>query len=273
MPTSVGLIAGGGDIPRQVAIACRQAGRPVFIVALEGQAEKGMVEGFPHAWVRLGRAADAIDRLKSAGAVEVCMVGPVKRPSLAELMPDWRTARYLARLGFASLGDDALLSAIGQVLEEEGFTLVGAQDLLRGLAAPVGVLTRAVPDAMAEADLRRGLEVARAIGALDVAQGAGVQQGVVLAVEAAEGTDAMLERCAGLRRAGPGGVLVKARKPQQDVRLDLPTIGPTTIERAAAAGLRGIAVEADGALITDRPTLVETADRLGLFVVCLKGDP
>jgi DUF1009 family protein len=273
MPTSVGLIAGGGDIPRRVALACRQAGRPVFILAIEGHTDRGTVEGFAHTWVRLGRAADGIDRLKAAGVRDVCMVGPVKRPSLAELMPDWRTARLLGRIGFASLGDDAVLSAVGQVLEREGFTLVGAQDLLAGLVAPAGVLTRAAPDALAEADIRRGLEVARAIGALDVAQGAVVQQGVVLALEAAEGTDAMLERSAGLRRAGPGGVLVKACKPQQDVRVDLPTIGPTTIERAAAAGLRGIAVEAGATLIADRPAVVETADRLGLFVVCLKDEP
>src|SRR3546814_5686365 len=185
-------------------------------------------------------------------------------------MPDWRAARFLARIGFARIGDDGLLNSIRDLLQEEGFRLVGAHDVLEGLLARQGLLTRTAPDEMAMADIARGLAAARAIGDLDIGQAAVVQQGIVLALEAIEGTDRMLDRCADLRREGPGGVLVKARGSEEDDRLDLPTIGVRTVERAAAAGLRGIAVEAGGALIVDAAAVAASADRLGLYVVVVE---
>jgi DUF1009 family protein len=122
------------------------------------------------------------------------------------------------------------------------------------------------------ADIRRGIEVSRGLGHLDVGQAAVVQDGMVLGIEAAEGTDALLARCAGLRREGPGGVLVKTRKPQQESRIDLPTIGAGTVTAAATAGLRGIAVEAGGALVVDRPAVVRAADEAGLFILGVDPD-
>ncbi len=166
------------------------------------------------------------------------------------------------------LGDDGLFSAIAKELEIEGFRVVGAHDLLDPAATvPEGPLGRIAPDAEAAGDITRGIEIARAIGALDIGQAVVVQQGLVLGVEAIEGTDALLRRCAGLRRDGAGGVLVKVQKPEQESRIDRPTIGPRTVQLAAEAGLRGIAAEAGATLLIDRDEVIRTADAAGLFVV------
>ena len=175
-----------------------------------------------------------------------------------------------ARIGLRALGDNGLLSAIIQELETEGFRVVGVDDLLEPLLAPEGALGRVTPDEAALIDVSRGLEVARALGGVDVGQSVVVQQGIVLGVEAAEGTDALLERVAGRRLEGPGGVLVKIAKPGQERRADLPVMGVPTVAACAKAGLRGIAVEAGAALVIDRAEAVAAADRAGLFVLGIK---
>lgn len=272
MRPKLGLIAGGGDLPGRVIAACQAEGRPVFVLALEGFADPAPLTGVDHAWIRLGAAGEGFSLLKQHDVAEVVMVGPVRRPSLADLRPDWRAARLFARVGLRALGDDGLLRAVIAEFEQEGFRVVGVDDILGGQVARRGVLGRIEPDAQALSDLRRGAEVARGLGALDVGQGAVVQQGIVLAAEAVEGTDAMLGRCAALRRDGAGGVLVKMCKPQQERRADLPTIGPVTVEQAHAAGLRGIGVQAGSTLLVDPDGLRARADALGLFVVGLGED-
>lgn len=267
MAAKVGILAGGGDLPARLAAAVRGTGREVFIVAFEGQTDPATVTGFPHLWSRFGAAGGIIARLKSEGVGDLVFAGPVRRPSFGELLPDWYTAKFLAKVGTRALGDDGLLRSVARELEGEGFRVVGLHEILGELLTPAGPVGRLTPDAAALRDVARGVEVARGLGALDVGQGCVVQQGIVLAVEAIEGTDAMLERCAPLRRPGGGGVLVKVKKPQQDRRLDLPTVGTTTVEKAAAAGLAGIAVQAGGSLIVDRAAVGELADSLGLFVV------
>jgi len=195
-------------------------------------------------------------------------VGPVRRPSFLDLRPDAAGARLLARIGRAAFaGDDGLLKAVVRVLGEEGFTVVGAHEILTEVLGPRGLLSQAAPDAQALADIERGTAVARALGAADVGQCCVVQQGLVLAVEAFEGTDAMLARAGTLRRPGPGGVLVKLVKPGQDRRADLPTIGPDTIRAAAAAGLRGVAFEAGGTMLAERAATIAAADTAGLFLL------
>ncbi|GLR78111.1 UDP-2,3-diacylglucosamine diphosphatase LpxI [Azospirillum oryzae] len=261
------ILAGGGTLPARIANAVRGQGREVFIVAFDGHTDPETVAGVPHVWSRFGAAGTILRRLHEEGVGEVVLAGPVKRPSFTELMPDWRTARFLARVGTRALGDDGLLRAVVREVEDDGFRVVGLHDLLKELLTVAGPVGRLAPDADAERDIARAVEVARALGALDVGQGAVVQQGIVLAVEAIEGTDAMLARCAALARPGTGGVLVKVKKPKQDRRIDLPTMGVTTVEKAAAAGLRGIAIEAGGSLLVDRTAVAEAADRLGLFVV------
>jgi DUF1009 family protein len=227
------------------------------------------VAGVPHAWCRLGALATAFALLREHGVRHLVLAGGVRRPSLLELRPDWRAAKFLARVGYRALGDDGLLSAFVKELEQEGFRVVGAHELLEAMM-PEGPLGAVAPDEDAGVDIAHGLRVARALGALDIGQSVVVQQGLVLGVEAIEGTDALLRRCAGLRREGPGGVLVKIEKPGQERRADLPTIGPNTVALASEAGLRGIAAQAGATLLLDRDEVVRTADRAGLFVVGIR---
>lgn len=263
----LGILAGGGPLPGRVAAAARAAGRPVFVVGLEGFADPAVLRPFPHRIIRIGAAGRILAALREHGCQDLVMIGPVRRPSLLHLRPDADGARLLARLGLAAFrGDDGLLAAVIRLLEEDGFRVLGVHEVLDGLLAPAGVLTRAAPDAQALADIARGAAVARLLGAADVGQACVVQQGLVLAVEAIEGTDAMLARCGALRRDGVGGVLVKLAKPGQERRADLPTVGPATVRQAARAGLRGLAFEAGSTILAQRQALVAEANAAGLFL-------
>ncbi|MBV9655755.1 MAG: UDP-2,3-diacylglucosamine diphosphatase LpxI [Acetobacteraceae bacterium] len=266
----LGIIAGGGVLPARVAAAARASGDDVFLVGLDGYAEPATFARFPHEMVRLGAAGRILSVLRERSCQRVVLIGTVRRPSLLDLRPDAEGTRILARIGRAAFaGDDGLLAAVIRVLRDEGFEVIGAHDVLRNALAPYGVQGCIQPDDAALADIARGVEVANALGRADVGQGCVVQQGIVLAVEAAEGTDAMLARCAGLARSGPGGVLVKLVKPGQERRADLPTLGLNTVRAAASAGLRGIAYEGEGALFDDRDAAIEAADAEGLFLIGL----
>jgi UDP-2,3-diacylglucosamine hydrolase len=268
MAGKLAVLAGGGPLPSQVIGAARAAGRDVFVLAFEGETDPGVVEGVPHQWVTLGAIGRALKALHAAEARDVVMIGPVHRPSLATMKLDWRGLQILTRLGLgAGFGDDRLFKAIVGELEGEGFRVIGADEVIDELLAPGGLLTRAGPDPVAARDIELGIEIAVRLGELDVGQAVVVQQGLVLGVEAVEGTDQLLARCAGLRRGGPGGVLVKLKKPKQERRADLPTIGPKTVQAAAAAGLAGIAVHACNCLIIERAGVIEAADRAGMFVI------
>ncbi len=270
LPRALGILAGGGPLPGQVAAAAQAAGRRVFMVGLEGCAESAVLAAWPHEVIRITNPGRILAALRAFGCQDLVLIGPVRRPSLLGHRPDAEGARILARIGRAAFaGDNGLLGAVVRVLDEEGFRVIGAQEVLREALGPAGVLTRVAPDALAMADIRRAAEVARALGAVDVGQGCVVQQGMVLALEAAEGTDAMLARCAPLARPGPGGVLVKLLKPGQERRADLPTIGPRTIRNAAAAGLRGVAFEAGSTILAEHAATVAAADAAGLFLLGL----
>ena len=266
----VGIVAGGGAMPLKVAAACHASGRPYVVVLLEGFARPADWAGVPQITIRLGAAGAGIEWLKRQGARQLVLVGDIRRPSILSLRPDAGAAKHIARIGMRAFsGDDTLLSAVRDILRDEGFEPVGPTRFLAEAQSPEGLLTRAGPSAMALADIARGVAVVRALGAVDVGQGAVVQQGLVLGVEAIEGTDALLARVGALRRDGPGGVLVKLVKPGQDREVDMPALGPRTVEGAIAAGLAGIAFEADGALLIDRPGMVGLADSAGLFLLAI----
>jgi DUF1009 family protein len=275
---ALGLIAGGGLMPVRVADAAAKAGRPVFCLLVEGYANPADFARFPHEVVPLGAIGRMFAALRARGVRDLVLTGRVTRPSLLSFRFDAEGARQLAKLSMRAIlgGDDGLLSAVLKQLRAEGFRPVGAQELLSTLLVEEGRLTRLGPDEVAAGDIARGIAVARALGTADVGQGCVVQQGLVLALEAIEGTDAMLERCAGLRREGPGGVLVKLVKPRQDVLIDLPAIGPETVRRAADAGLAGIAIEARdhhaGTLVVDRDETAAAADAAGLFLIAIRPD-
>ena len=272
MAPKLAVLAGRGLLPVSVIENAMAEGREVFILAFEGETDPAVVAGRPHAWVRLGAVGRAIRLLHEAAVKDVVMIGAINRPSFANMRIDFRGMQVLAKLGMkAGQGDNHLLETIARELESEGFRVIGADELLTSNVAEKGVMTRAEPGSSAGRDIALGVDVATRLGELDIGQAVVVQQGTVLGVEAIEGTDALLERVALLKRTGPGGVLVKMKKPGQDRRADLPTIGVKTIEGAATAGLEGVAVHARHCLMADRERIVEAADRAGLFVVGVAG--
>ncbi len=267
MPPRIGIVAGAGEMPERVIAACRAGLRDPFVIGLRDQADPASFSRPPDAWIRVGEAGEGIRLLKSAGAEEVVLVGGVSRPSLRALRPDAWTARFLARIGPAWFRDGSILDAVARALEGEGLRVVAPETFASSLAARARVYGQRVPSGEDRADIARGFEVARALGALDVGQGTVVQRGRVIGVEAAEGTDALIDRCGPLLSSGAGGVLVKASRPGQDLRIDLPAIGPRTVANAARIGLAGIAVEAGRALILDAEAVARDADSAGLFVI------
>lgn len=277
-PRKLGIVAGSGPVPLRLAEACAASGRPFFVLGIEGEASPEIAR-FDHAWVRLGAVGAALDLLRGAACEDVCIIGPVKRPDFAKLKPDWTGTRLLPRvLNAARKGDDALLSFFVRWMEEQGFAVVGAEDVLEDLVVPPGPVGAHVPGARDRMDIELAARVVHALDDLDVGQGAVACDGLVLAVEAAEGTDGMLQRVATLPETVRGrpdarrGVLVKLPKPSQDRRVDLPMMGTRTVELAAEAGLAGIAVEAGGAIVFDRDEVARLADRHGMFVYAFK-DP
>ncbi len=262
---SVGILAGSGDLPAMLVEACRAGGREPFVVAFNGFTDPGLVTGTRHAWVDIAAVGKTFQLLRQAGCQAVVLAGKMRRPALSTLRPDARGLLVLAKVAAAG-GDDAVLRVLVKELEGEGFRVLGADDLLQDLLVPPGALGAISPDDAHRSDIARGVAVARALGAVDVGHAVVVQQGIVLGVEAVEGTDALLRRCAELRREGQAGVLVKLKKVGQDRRVDLPVIGPDTIAAVRAAGLAGIAIEAGGTLVVRRAEVIAAANAAGQFV-------
>lgn len=264
----LGIIAGGGAIPAMLIRHCREQGRDFFVLAIEGNADKAFfTEDIPHQWIRIGQAGTGFKRFAEEKVQDVVMIGTIRRPGFFDLVPDLRTTAFFAKVGAKALGDDGILRALVSEIEAEGMVVKGIHEVMTDLLIKPGVLGRHKPDRQALADIRRGMEVASELGRLDVGQAVVVQQGLVLGVEGIEGTDELIRRCGDYRRKGDGGVLVKLRKPQQDMRIDLPTIGARTVERAHEAGLRGIAVHTGNGLIVDEAEVIRLADKYGLFVM------
>ena len=269
----LGLIAGGGTLPVEIAQHCERSGRPLFVIRLKGFTAAGL-QRYAGAEVGLAEIGKCLKALKRAGCRAICLAGDVARPDFASLVPDFRGLMLLPQvIAAAAKGDDALLRLLVGVFEKAGFAVQGAHEVMDDLTLPEGLLGRHAPSAESLTDAARALDVARAIGRLDVGQAAVVARGLVLAVEAQEGTDAVLARVADLPahlkgRPGAGlGVLAKAPKPIQETRVDLPTIGLATIHGVARAGLAGIVGEAGRLLVLDRDAVIELADELGVFIL------
>ena len=268
MPEPLGVIAGGGSLPLRVVQAASAMGRPVHVVVLEGHGDPAAYAGQSHVTLRWGLAAQMLSWLKQHGVRQVVLAGTVARPSLLSLRPDAASMKLIGRIGRAAFnGDDSILRAVMKVLGEEGFEVLGAQVLLTGLLPEAALLAGPMPDDVARADIARGLAVCHAMGAVDVGQAVIVQQGLVLGVEAIEGTDALILRAGGLKREGPAPILVKALKPTQSKLADLPTIGPKTVETARTAGLRGLAFQANGTILLERDATIAAAEAAGIFLL------
>lgn len=274
----LGLVAGGGDLPVHVAAAAAAEGRLGCVVALDGFADPGRYASART--IGIGKIGAIFAALHEAGCDAVCFAGIVARPDFRKLSPDIKGVSLLPKvLAAAARGDDALLRAVIEIFEREGLAVVGADDIADSLRARPGLVGRIGPDDQARSDAARALHVAAVIGAEDIGQGAVVAGGLVLAVEAQEGTDRMLDRVAELPdalRGAPGarlGVLAKRPKPAQERRIDLPTIGVSTVEGAARAGLAGIVAPAGGALVLGHDAVARAADEAGVFVWIVDAAP
>jgi DUF1009 family protein len=271
--TKLGLIAGGGGLPLALAEHCRQAGRPYFVIRLRGFAEPAM-DAFPGEAAGVAEIGRIVKLAHDAGCESLCFAGLVRRPDFAALKPDLRGLTWLPGAMLAARkGDEALLRFLMREFEKEGFRIEGAHEVMAELALPVGPLGGLAPQDEHGVDIAKAIQTARAIGALDIGQAVVVCDGLVLAVEAQEGTDALLRRVAELPadlRGAPGrrkGVLAKIAKPIQEERVDLPTIGLATIEGADRAGLAGVVGVAGKTLVLERAAVAAAADAAGLFVV------
>lgn len=272
--TKLAIVAGGGNLPVRLADFCDASGIPHIISAIDPfvDAQLGSRTGGHRFGV--GAVGKRFAAIKAAGCDAVVIAGLVPRPDFKSIELDLRGALILPKvIAAARRGDDALLRVLVEEFESEGFQIVGADEVFGNLLALEGLVGTITPNEAAQKDLIVAAHAAAELGKLDIGQGVVVCDGLVLAVEAAEGTDEMLARVAGLPetiRGTPGarrGLLLKRPKPQQERRIDLPTIGVRTIEGAARAGLAGVAFEAKGALIVDRDAVAEAADKAGIFVL------
>jgi len=264
----LGIIAGGGTLPQTLVKYCISNKIPYFVLAISGNAkEDAFTQDEPHLFIRIGQAGTGFKRLKEEHVQDIVMIGTIRRPTLADLVPDMRTTAFFTKIGFKSLGDDGLLRALIKEIEKENMKVVGIHEIMPDLLLKEGILTKQKPDKQALADIKRGVAAAFNLGQLDIGQSVVVQQGLVLGVEGIEGTDELIRRCGTYKRKGAGGVLVKLRKPTQDMRVDLPTIGCQTIENAHQAGLRGLAVHASNALIADENAVIQLANKYKMFLI------
>ena len=266
------ILCGAGAFPLEVAGEARRAGREPFLVGVVGATDSG-IEAYPHIWVRMGEVGKLFAALKGRAIAEMAIVGAMTRPEFSDLRLDWGAVKRAA--GLAQMfrrGDNGLLAGLAAIFEREGVRVVGAHEIAPRLLAPLGPIGARAASAEDETDIALGARLLAALSTFDAGQGVVVAAGRVVAIEAAEGTDAMLTRVAEMRSngrlrfSGAAGVLVKAPKRGQDLRLDMPAIGPKTIESAANVGLRGVAVAAGAVLILARERCAREADAAGLFV-------
>ncbi len=272
----IGLIAAGGVMPFAVADSLAARGINPVLFALRGACDPVRVERFRHHWISIGQLGKAAKLFRAENCRDLVFIGTLVRPALSEIRLDWGTLRVIGRVWAAFRGgDDHLLSGIGRILEQDGFRMVGIKDVAPDLLMPEGCLTLKAPDENAAADIARGRDVLRALSPFDIGQAAVVIDGHVVGVEDIEGTDGLLARVARLRAEGrirartARGVLVKAPKSGQDLRFDLPTLGPRTVEGAVAAKLAGIAIVAGNTIVVEPQAMIEAADAAGLFVTGL----
>ncbi len=270
----VALVCGGGALPAAVAESVTRGGRPVVVFAIEGWADPAFVARYRHHWIPIGRVGRFLRLASAERCRDLVFIGTLLRPSPRQIRLDWRTVCLLPRiLAMYRGGDDRLLTGLGRLLEEYGFRLLGAHEVAPEITVAEGPIGKRQPSLRDSADIALGVALLRTLGRFDIGQAVVVADRRIVAVEAAEGTDQMLARIVELRRSGRlrtpvgVGVLVKAAKPGQDRRLDLPAIGPQTVAGIARAGLAGLAVVAGEALIAEPHLVAVAADRAKLFVV------
>ena len=271
MQRKLGIIAGGGPLPKYLAEHCQFNGREYFVIALVGNADERILHALPVKWVRLGAAGKIIQSLKEQNVEEIVMVGAVRRPSIMTLFPDWRAISIIFRIGSIMLGgDNSLLTAIAEEFEREGFKVIGIDELLSDLLAPAGPFGMIKPNSQDLKFIQSGILQAQIIGQQDTGQAIVIQNNTIIGTENKSGTDELIKRCRNTVSDHGKPILIKIKKPDQDRRVDLPTIGVRTVQLAAECGFSGIVVETGQTLVVDRAKVTKMADQSGLFVIGTK---
>ena len=268
----LGMIAGGGMMPVEIIRHCIRTEREIFVVGIEPYACEEELKDVSHIFAKIGEAGKMLKALAKNNVQDVVLAGGIKRPSFKEMIPDWEGAKIMARLAIKKMSDDNMFRAVIDEIERHGYKVVGIEEVVPGMMFSEGIYGKVKPTTEDMDDIRRGIKVAKALGAVDVGQAAVVQEGMVLAVEAIEGTDMMLSRAATVKKKGKAPVMVKVLKPGQDMRVDLPAIGLQTVEQLKKYGIKGIAVEAGGILLIERDAVIRMADESGIFIIGMKID-
>jgi DUF1009 family protein len=276
MQPKLGIIAGGGDLPERIIDACQVSGREYFVVGIDGHASPEVLDGIPHSLVSISRAGSGFKILKQEKVAEVVMIGDVKVPSLTKTWPDYRTFKFFGKIALKSLfgfnGDNSLLMSLANEFEKEGIKVIGAHEILEDLLAPEGLLGAvAVPEKFFS-DINFGVAAALDLGRRDVGQAIIINSGLVIIEEGKAGTGQMIKDSQSTTPDGRGGLLIKLKKPGQDRRMDLPTIGVMTVIEANKAGLVGIIVQAGETLIVDLESVISVANQKGIFIKALDLD-
>ena len=268
----LGMIAGSGMMPVEIINYCNKTGREIYVVGLEPFASEEQLKDVPHSFAKIGEVGKMIKALKNNNVYEIVLAGGIKRPSFKELIPDWEGMKVIGKLAMKKTSDDNMFRAVIDEIENFGFKVVGIEEVVPEMLFFEGIYGKAKPSKEDMDDINRGITVAKALGAVDVGQAVVVQEGMVLAVEAIEGTDMMLSRAATVKKQGKAPIMVKVLKPGQDMRVDLPAIGLQTIEQLKKYGIKGIAVEAGGILLIEREAVIKMADEAGIFILGVKID-
>ena len=268
----LGMIAGSGMMPVEIINYCNKTGREIYVVGLEPFASEEQLKDVPHSFAKIGEVGKMIKALKNNNVYEIVLAGGIKRPSFKELIPDWEGMKVIGKLAMKKMSDDNMFRAVIDEIENFGFKVVGIEEVVPEMLFFEGIYGKAKPSKEDMDDINRGITVAKALGAVDVGQAVVVQEGMVLAVEAIEGTDMMLSRAATVKKQGKAPIMVKVLKPGQDMRVDLSAIGLQTIEQLKKYGIKGIAVEAGGILLIEREAVIKMADEAGIFILGVKID-
>ena len=266
----LGMLAGGGMMPVEIIKHCNNTGREIFVVGIEPYSKEEELKDAPHIFAKIAEAGKIFKAFAKNEVEEIVFAGGIKRPSFKELIPDWEGAKLMAKLAIKKMSDNNLFCAAIEEVERHGYKVVGIDEVYPEMLFSEGLYGKVKPSADDMDDIERGITVAKALGAVDVGQAVVVQEGMVLAVEAVEGTDMMLSRAASVKKQGKAPVMVKTVKPGQDMRVDLPAIGLQTIEHLKKNGLKGIAVQAGGILLIEREAVIKKADESGIFIIGIK---
>lgn len=266
----LGIIAGQGDLPKLIIKSCQENNRPIFVIAIEEQTPAETVSGVEHVWLKMGKLGAATKALQQRNIKELVLAGGLRRPNFSQLTLDWGGIKLIAAVG-KSIGDDALLTGISQYFEYYGIKVISSAEILTNLCPEEGTLTIKAPNEGDLEDIDKGAKILEALGVFDIGQAIILQQGQVLGIEAIEGTERLIHRVKNYKISDEGGLLIKMSKPNQNLNVDLPTIGVKTVEQAYSSQLSGIAIEANRSQIIDKESVINLANQLGLFVHVFKG--